>query len=629
MNTRKARILTVRLLAATLLTAGSLAGSNPAAASQGTVFVTNPMPPDIDNINNNFCSLRSAIIYENSGNTYYDGCQELPNSSGTKTIVLPPGTYTLKDVLPTIYSDELKYLTISGSGYARTFIDGAGAASYGPVTLGFGYVMLANLSFQNFQPGALHVDSGTIANVDYVQFINNGVTLASTGAAITNEGSMGLFRVDITAQQSAFQGHIFNTGSLAADGLSIHRAVGHQGIVNNYGGYMTLVNTTLGANSTGAAGSVLNADYNGNTGNVNIYNSTIAYNTTNAVGVGDAIMNISSSGSVTVTDSLIYGNGNESPTCSGANIVSYGHNVFDKHSVCTAMVAGDSAAVDPGVDKGTNQAPNFHGGVGPVYLPNSTSSALLGHADGAGTSYDGRGAFRDLTHAAVGAVQPSSAALVVHSSSSLTSGDKAVKAAMDVVFGAPFYSVQSDTWAGTVANNGAIVIAGSTNSTNVGAHFTNSASDVVVLNPSAYRSMNMANSTGTANTNTLTNQHWFSNILTGAPSSPETGSTGFVDGTVDPAFPYPNNEPVLTNSNVLFGWGTPFVLNDTNDLRIPATTNKDGLFGYLTQAQMFNNFHAPAWRWGVFADDAAAAALSPAGTRLLQEVLVAATNPGH
>jgi hypothetical protein len=232
----------------------------------------------------------------------------------------------------------------------------------------------------------------------------------------------------------------------------------------------------------------------------------------------------------------------------------------------------------------------------------------------------GRAAYRDSAHAAVGAVQPSNAVLVVHSPAALSAGDKAVKAAMDIVFGAPFYTIQPDTWTGTVPDNGVIVIAGSANPANVGSHFTSSLSGVLVLNPNIYPAMNMValpqgSHEGAATTNSLTNQLWY--------------STGYIDGTANSEFPYPNNEPVLTNSNTGFGWGTPFALDNGSDMRIPSTTNKDGLFVYTGQAQMFNKFLAPASRLGLFADDAAAAVLTTAGTRLLQEIIVDATFPGH
>jgi hypothetical protein len=144
------------------------------------------------------------------------------------------------------------------------------------------------------------------------------------------------------------------------------------------------------------------------------------------------------------------------------------------------MKTGDTNTSNPMVGVGTNNAPVFHGGTGPVYMPNSTSSPLLGHSDRTGSGYDGSAAFRDNANTsllpAVGAAQPTYAALVVHNATSFTKGDTAIKAVMDVVFGSPFYTIQSATWNGTVQDNGVIVIAGSTSSSNVTSHFLKSTS---------------------------------------------------------------------------------------------------------------------------------------------------------
>jgi hypothetical protein len=176
-----------------------------------------PMPADVDS--SSFCSLRTAITAIFSNLSTWHGCTEQINSSGSATIIMPPGTYALTNQLPPIASGFYT-VTLQGSGYGQAIIDGAGVGGnfYGPISLN--NVNVWDLTIQNFQPASANVNpygasavvnpEGSTSSLNYVVFLNNGPqTPTSDGTAIINYGTLYANNVDISSKWQAFAGLIY------------------------------------------------------------------------------------------------------------------------------------------------------------------------------------------------------------------------------------------------------------------------------------------------------------------------------------------------------------------------------------------------------------------------------------
>jgi len=128
---------------------------------------------------------------------------------------------------------------------------------------------------------------------------------------------------------------------------------------------------------------------------------------------------------------------------------------------------------------------------------------------------------------------------------------------------------------------------------------------------------------GTVTANSMDDQYWDS-------SGYIDEQIGYIDGVTYGTQMYPSNEPVLTSSQQGFGWGTPTAAEFSFGMWVPpSSSNHYGFMSYGYNQPMFHSFSAPAVRWGLFANDACAAALSAAGKALVQQIIVAATNPRY
>ncbi len=574
------------------LALGGLFSAEPAMAKD--IFVTNPMPADnTDNdVGNRTCTLRDAI-FAADGLVPHNGC---PAGDGNNdTIHLPSGTYTLTTALPQIGPR----ITIVGSGYARTTINGNRQSG---LFLYADSVTLQDLTLSNFAGSALTVPGGASIYVNGVSFSNNGDSFAE-GSAIHNYGVTEVYQCAFQSTAGAFSGIIRNetTGTFYMSNSTVSGSQAEHGIIYNTGGYLGIDNSTIGGNSEIASGVI----HNDSGGVLNITFSTIAFNksTFNASGID------SRGATTTVQASLVYGNGiSTNPTCQ-TGVTSNGDNVFDSGSPCAPLAINDATTVSPNVD--TSGPPAFlpvaHGGVAPVYLPN-TGSPLIGHVTGFCELNDERGGGRSsFGGCAAGAVDTASVVVVVGNPLSLTMGDRTIVAQLQIVFGYNQVTVANDYWNGSPSGS-AVVVTGSVNTNHIGTRLVGMNTPFVILKRQLFNVMNMTNGSGTTNAMNL------------RVNGPIPSSAGFTSGGYQSG-----NDPTFASSLQPYAWGTVDATMPEVDGMMTSNPGHAAVFRYFAYAQMFNSSYAPAARIGFFATDGVAAALNPAGDRLLQEAVLAAT----
>ncbi len=224
----------------------ALTGVQPAYAASITVTTTAD-----ENNTGASCSLREAITAANT-NAAVSGCSA---GSGTDTITLPAGTYTLSSELPAVTST----IIINGNGAATTIVQ----ANANPNTSGY---------------RILSVNSGGNLTLNSLT-ARNGHLTSGDGSAIYSAGTL-------TITNSAFSGNNTNTGFGG-------------GVYNDVTGVLTITNSTFSANSSGTAGGGV---YNASSSTTTITNSTFSANSS---GTGGGIYN---GGTTTIRNSTLSGN---------------------------------------------------------------------------------------------------------------------------------------------------------------------------------------------------------------------------------------------------------------------------------------------------------------------------------
>ena len=190
----------------------------------------------------NDCSLRGAINLAN-------------RVAGTDTIsfdasVFAPGTITLGSDLPMITTD----INITGLGAAMVTVDGA----------------------NNHRP--FNIDSGVTVHLSGLTITHGNASAVAGGGGILNSGTL-------TVSDSIISDGAANSGA---------------GIYN-FGGNITLTNSTVSGNAASGSGGGI---YNDNAGTMTMLNSTISGNTAHFFGGGIHI----NSGTMTLTNGTISGN---------------------------------------------------------------------------------------------------------------------------------------------------------------------------------------------------------------------------------------------------------------------------------------------------------------------------------
>ena len=270
-----------------------------------------------------YCSLREAIIAANKDQASSSQPGECPAGSGTDTIVLPAGTFTLtrtdkgqEDSSSTGDLDISSNMSVQGAGADKTFI-----------------VASTNFNDRIFQilSGKVTISGATI---------RGGNVSKQDGGGILNAGNLSLEAVVVTGNKTTGNGGgVANTsaGTLAISKSTIsnNTAGVNGGGLANFGA-STFANDTVSGNTAAAAGGGLYT-----AGNATLNNLTIAGNVADSDqnGSGDGGGLFQSAGTLNLSNSIVAGNLDRSnkvqyPDCAGA-LASLGYNLIQSTAGCS------------------------------------------------------------------------------------------------------------------------------------------------------------------------------------------------------------------------------------------------------------------------------------------------------
>jgi hypothetical protein len=301
------------------------------------------------------CSLREAIINANGGSQLFNAPGECAKGSGTDTISVPAGNYTL--TIPKSGADDATTgdLTITSSmsivGQGNPTIRGGAGWSDRIFDVVSGTVSITGLT----------VTGGNVS-------VTSGVT---GGGGIRNNAALTLNAVTVTGNAITQSG-----GALAIGG----------GIYVTFSGTLTIVNSTISNNTAPTGGGLWTY------GNTTMKGTTVSGNQTNTsdyvtapgIAVVDAVVNITNS---TVVNNTTVGNG----AGEGGGIAVSAMSVSNPLGVVNlnnVTVANNSASVGGGlvVDPGTINLSNTI-----VANNQATGGSPECYATGTGSSINSKG----------------------------------------------------------------------------------------------------------------------------------------------------------------------------------------------------------------------------------------------
>ena len=295
------------------------------------------------------CSLREAIQSANS-NTSVDNCT---TGSGTDTIAVPAGTYTLsivgtgEDANAIGDLDITSPLTINGAGAVSTIIDGGGIDRVIEVRPG-ATVGINAVTIQNGNPGpgfgaAGILNSGTLTLTNSTVTNNTGENF---GGGIYSIGTLTLTDTTVSdnmllgSKTSGGGGGIFSSGilTLTRTTVSGNSTIGRGGGIYNLDLTGTITNSTISTNTALNGGGLFNRF-----GIVNFTNTTIANNI--ATDNGGGVWNLG--GTMNLKNTILVGNSatTASDDCAGSN-TSLGYNIASDSS-CALGGTGDLNSTNP------------------------------------------------------------------------------------------------------------------------------------------------------------------------------------------------------------------------------------------------------------------------------------------
>jgi hypothetical protein len=299
----------------------------PAQAATITVTNTNDNGPG---------SLRQALMIANDGDTI--------NFAVTGTITLTSGGLPIN-----------KNITISGPGADQLSIDGNQALLVFGVFPGKA-ATISGLTVRNAQSGVLNDGTVTVTHCvlsnSYNGLSNYGVAAVSS-CVLTGNLYNGLYSYEgvTTVSNCVVSGNpgdgLFNNGNFGPNNSVAGRGsmtVSDSIISDNSGGgvgnyfFLTVLNSTLSANSTALDGGGIRSGTFKAPGSVTVINSTISGNSASGGGGGIAIYY----GSLTIVNSTISGN---SAGDVGGGIANYTGGV----QVANSTISGNSAASGGGI----------------------------------------------------------------------------------------------------------------------------------------------------------------------------------------------------------------------------------------------------------------------------------------
>ena len=269
------------------------------------------------------CTLRAAIEESNA-------------SAGNDTIRFSvTGTITLSSSLPAIIDS----VTIQGPGSGLLAISAANQFRIIEVNSGGSgvTVQVNDLTLRDGAGVAIDVQIPDALGLNNCVITAMSVPVSSAPGAISNNSVMYIGGSEIKANSG--DGHVISN-NLSSATLTIERSsitdnqiTAGRGSITNWGGTVTIVNTTISGNG-GIA--VNNNTFSPPAGTVNITSSTI---------VGNSVSGISNAtgGTVNLKQTILSANG---VNCSGVLPTSAGYNIENGNS-CSLAMGGDQTNTDP------------------------------------------------------------------------------------------------------------------------------------------------------------------------------------------------------------------------------------------------------------------------------------------
>jgi hypothetical protein len=295
------------------------------------------------------------------------------------------------------------------------------------------------------------------------------------------------------------------------------------------------------------------------------------------------------------------------PTSDGGNLLG------DQTS--TACEAVTRSALVPNVtpqNGGLNHSdgyPLWYGGVGRTYMPMTTSVLLDKIASNqwlCNGVRDQRHINKSRASCDIGSVERAPALLVV-GNVALSSGDSAIRFALENLGYAVSVEHASNTPSGSATGKSLVVISDSVTSTQVNTKFRDTSVGVLVLESAVFDDMRMTGVTLGTHYGTSAD---FGVILQPGFIASRFGAQGFT---------------TTSNSSVVHAWGVPgpeaFRLAYLN-----SSSSNFGIFAYAPGALLVpSTSRAPGYRVGFFATDALAGSLTASAVVLLQEAMLLAS----
>lgn len=299
------------------------------------------------------CSLREAVVAANT-DTAVDNCTA---GSGTDTIILPPGTYTLslagagEDAAQTGDLDLTADVTINGGGQNNSIIDGVNSDRVFDVPSGV-QATISGVTVKNGNAssgGGINVSGALTLSASRV----TTNTATSLGGGIFAGGTLTVTNSRVDNNQAGSGGGVFISFPpviIINSEISGNNVTGGGGGIYS-SGTLALVNSTLSGNSADGGGGGL---YVVESHNIHLYNVTVSDNTADADGNdnGDG-GGLRSLGGVSIANTLIGSNtdatsgGTVHPDCSGS-VTSEAYNLIANVSGCN--ISGDTTGNITGAD---------------------------------------------------------------------------------------------------------------------------------------------------------------------------------------------------------------------------------------------------------------------------------------
>lgn len=218
---------------------------------------------------------------------------------------------------------------------------------------------------------------------------------AGNGGAISSNGTLSLYLVELEENRAGAGGAIYNRGTLFVNSVTFVGNTAQNGgaVFNEMGSSSTVVNSTFSSNYASNGGALYN-----NGGSVALTNVTLNLNTASSAGA--SLFNVSVSGPtgpITTTNTIIAGGAGGQ--CVGP-LISQGHNLSSDNS-CSLSASGDITNTNPMLAALQN-----NGGYTRTHMPLPLSAALNKGDNGPCPSVDQIGSIRPFGPACdIGAVE--------------------------------------------------------------------------------------------------------------------------------------------------------------------------------------------------------------------------------